>query len=163
MSTALGAGDLIRITGTERRVVSATTTTVTIGTAVTVSNGQSMTYRRRFAPSVTFAVEAGGMPGVEKKFRELQLHFGRRHIETMTVTFKSEHNDTSTSHVSVTPNDFVLGTQMNRPSTCRVEVPTAMKSAALLTVTISTDEAYAFFDLLGYSVTFEAMSERTGK
>jgi hypothetical protein len=161
--TDAAAGDLIRISGTEYRVTAVGSGTLTIGTAVTVSNGQAITYRGKVTSSVTFAVEAGGMPGVEKKFRELQLHFGRRHFETMTVTFKSEHNDTATGTVSVTPNDYSLGTQTNRPSTCRVEVPTSMKSAAMLTVTLSVAEAYGFFDLLGYSVTFEAMSERTGK
>lgn len=157
------AGDLIRISGTEYRVTAVGASSLTIGTAVTVTNGQAITYRGKVTSTVTFAVEAGGMPGVEKKFRELQLHFGRRHFETMTATFKSEHNDTATATVSVTPNDYVLGTQTNRPSTCRVEVPTSMKSAAMLTVTLSVAEAYGFFDLLGYSVTFEAMSERTGK
>jgi hypothetical protein len=163
-TTALAAGDLI-ITASETitaRVVSATATSIVLDTPVTVANGEQIYYFRAFTPVVTFAVEAAGVPGIEKQFRELQLHFGKRQFDNMTVTFSNEHSYSATAMVTVSSAEG-FGYFITRPSTIRIEVPAAMKQAALLTVSLSTTEAWAYFDLLGYSVSYEPISERTGK
>lgn len=163
--TALAAGDLYikNVLEGYRRVVSATTTAITLDSAVSVTNGETLFFYRSITPVVTFTVESAGVPGIEKQFRELQLHFGQRNFDNMTVTFSNEHSHTATATVTASPADFVLNTPVTRPSTGRIEVPAAMKSAAMLTISLSTTEAWGYFDLLGYSVSYEPISERSGK
>lgn len=138
------------------------TTSMTVDGTVTVTNNQSAIIYRAIPQTVTFAVDTGQAPGIEKQWREIQLHFGRRHFRSMSATFQTEHA-VSTAAVTIAPTDYVFGTIITGVSTVRVEIPASMRQGAMLTVTLAVSEAFMFFDLLGYSMTAEPISERTGK
>lgn len=161
-SAGVTVGDVVFIDGTYYRVTFVSAGHVAIDGDVSVVDTQPLTAYASIPVAMSFSMEATGIPGVEKHFREIQLHFGTRHFETLTVSFSNEHT-ASLSTVTVSPGDFVFANPITHLSTLRVSVPTAMHRSALLKVKISTSEALSYFTLLGYSATSEPVSERTGK
>lgn len=150
------------IGGAYYRITANGSTSITIDGTVTVADNDAITIYAYLSTSLAFAVESAGVPGIEKQFRELQLHFGVRLFKTLTVGFTSELSSSSAS-VTVTASDFAYGTPSTNPSTFRIEVPAEMKQAALLKVSLQMTGAFWYFNLLGYSVSYEPISEKTGR
>lgn len=155
-------GEAVNIGGTYYRITAATASSITIDGTVSVVDTDNLTAYAAPFSSLAFAVESAGVPGIEKQFREIQFHFGVRLFRTLTIGFSSELS-ASESQLVLTADDFAYRTPSSNPTTFRAEVPDAMKQAALLKVTMQVTGALQYFNLLGYSVSYEPVSEKTGR
>ncbi len=156
------AGAAAFIGGVRYRITATTSNSITISGTVTVAHAQAVTIYVPFSPTIAFVADAAQAPGIDKVIREVQLHFGYRHIEQLSVTFYGEKFSTGTT-VTVSPSDYSYSTEIERVTTIRVDVPLALRRSAMLRVSVTATEARGFFSLLGYSLTGETVSERTGK
>lgn len=105
---------------------------------------------------------SGGAPGLEKQWREGQLHFGQRVISDATVNVTGERED-SAQDVALSVGDaFALGDE--ELSSVRFGVPQETQRQAMLEVELDLGvRAGQHFRLLGVSLTGEGVSERTPK
>lgn len=158
-SNDLDSGDAIEIGGAFYRVTGATSTSITIDGTVSVTDNDVLTGYVAIPVTVVFAPDTGGAPGIEKRWREVQLHFGRQCVDTLTVTFANERG--ATASVTSRNADYEFGA-IEAP-TRRIAVPQTVQMGTSLFVAIQSDEALSYFTLLGVSATSEAVSERTGK
>lgn len=168
-TTAPSAGDILRNNSDYFVVTAGTATSVTISGTTSANNFDTLYLYRSYQTQFTFTPDTGGIPGVEKRWREVQLHFGKSAIRTLTVTFANEHGATgsvtstdSTYAITSGASAFPVGT-LSANVVRRIEVPHAVQRCAMLIVTVTIQEAGNFFDLYGISATFENVSERTGK
>lgn len=161
IATAPTAGDILTVYGTPYRVTGGTTTTVIISGTVSVSNLDPIYLFRSYQTQFTFTPDPGGAPGIEKRWREVQMHFGRNSFGTITATFTNERGASGT--VTSTDSSFAIGTVDSDTLVRRIAVPQAVQMCAALIVTVTMQEAWSFFDLYGISATSEPVSERTGK
>lgn len=110
---------------------------------------------------VGWIAQSGGAPGIEKQWRELQLHFGQQAIQEVTVSVTGEREDTAQT-VTVQPGTFSQSAVPPRLSTERIQVPQNAMRQAMLEVTLTfADVAGQRFTLLGNSMTTEGGTERT--
>lgn len=163
----VSAGDALLVDGGYYRVTgvgsfsNADNSYITVAGSPTVNDVDAMTVWLHRTVTLDFAMEAAGLPGVEKVFRELQLHFGHQLFTQLTVNFSNE-NDSTPVPVVINANT-PLTVPITYPTTVRVDVPEALQRSALLKVSITLAEALSYFRLLGYSATSEASSEKTGR
>lgn len=162
------AGDIIIIGGTYYRVTAvggfsnADNSYITIDGSVSVNDLDAMTAYLHYVSTVTFAMEAAGIPGVEKAFREVQLHFGERLFPAIVVNFTNEKDQTA-APVTVVDSTWTYGVPKTGPTTVRVDVPEMMQQSAMLKVSLTLPVVFSYFKLLGYSATSQAGSEKTGR
>ncbi len=114
-----------------------------------------------------------GTPGLEKHWRDWQLHLGLSCIRAAQVTFETERTEEASATnvaVTLTPNTFTAGTTfLDALSNQRVSVPTDCQRGAMLAVEIAfvdtntppAPQAFTQFKLLGMTPTGEDISERT--
>lgn len=160
--TLVFAGAAILISGTEYLITGVAGNNLTINGTVTVVDDASLRCDLPVTSILAFAMEAAGIPGVEKSFRELQLHFAHRLFRRLVVNFSNEKTSTAVP-VTVQPDDYVYGQPITRNTIVRVDVPRDLQRSALLKVSLTLVEAFSYYRLLGYSATSEASSEKTGK
>lgn len=130
--------------------------------AATISDDTDNAYIfRKQSISVTFAPDGGGAPGIEKRWREVQLHFGSYLAQQLSVSFANERTTSNT--VTVTDSNFAFGTADTGIRLVRVSVPQSVQMGSTLNVTISLAEAFSYFQLYGVSATAEPVSERSGR
>lgn len=157
------SGDALLVGGTYHRILSRiNSSTIALADAVTVTDGQVVTAFRHFTTTITFAMEAAGIPGVDKVFREVQLHFGERLFSKLTVNFTNE-KDLTLNPVTVVDSTFAFSTPKMGSTIIRVDVPENMQQSAQLKVSVTLAEAFSYFRLLGYSATSTPSSEKTGR
>jgi hypothetical protein len=162
LTSLVSVGDAVLVGGGYQLVTAVSGSTFTVASPVTVANGDVITFYRQYVTSMSFAMESAGIPGVEKMFRELQLHFAHRSFSKLLVSFSNEKSNTPVV-VTVAPDDFAIATPVTRLTTMRIDVPNDLRRSALLKVTLTLSGGLSYFRLLGYSATAEASSERTGK
>lgn len=158
----LAAGDAIKFGANYYRIVSTVPgVSITVDRALTIAAATGFA-GKFFTTTFKFALDSAGLPGIEKVFREIQLHFSEKLFSTLTVTFANEKGST-TKTVTVTDPNFAFKSPTLTPTTTRIEVPNDLRRSAMLFVTVSLAEAFSYFNLMGYSATSEASTERTGR
>lgn len=145
-----------------------------------IPGGSSPFTIRRTIPELwEWVIDAGGSAGVEKHWREIQLHFKNLLMNNQTTSFSgvstqpanntllvasfsNEQSGSTSETVTVVPPITALDTETGPYITVRLEVPMAMQRAAMLRVSVSIASTLASWQLLGWSKTMEEVSERTG-
>jgi len=110
----------------------------------------------------------GGAPGLEKQWRDCCFHFNKFYVHACTTTFDTEKNTTERS-VPLTQEGFgisafgagLFGLEVGAKNK-RADVPPAYVTAAQLRVGFTVREAWALWSSNGYTLNFEATTERTG-
>jgi hypothetical protein len=158
-------GDAVyNVTRSQYALVTAkTSTTVTVAGAhpTTWVSTDSIRFYKHYQFAVLWAPDGGGAPGVEKRWREVQIHTGVFLAHQITVLFGNEHGATGTATITDTsfePLGFNVGVRV-----ARVAVPTGVQMCTTLTVGLLMSEAFSYFELFGISSTSEPVSERSGK
>lgn len=121
---------------------------------------------RQYPISFTWAVDSRGTPGVESRWKQLQLHFAERLFDALTVTYKGEKSNNTGSvvvHGQASGTLPALDTPVRRLSTLRAKVADDFERVAMQQITVSFAQALVSFELLGYSGTGEPITERTGQ
>lgn len=116
---------------------------------------------KSISASLTLAPDVGGAPGIEKRWREVQAHFGDLLAYQLFWSFTNER--AASGSVTRTDSNFAISTPTTGVRLERVAVPLAAQMGSALTVTLSLSEAFSYFHLYGLSATSEVVSERTGK
>lgn len=113
--------------------------------------------------ALKWMANSGGAPGIEKQWREGQLHFGQECISTATVNVTGERQKTD-QPVTISPNDNPLTAAAEVLTTQRFGIPGDAQRQAMLEVEVDFGErAGQYFKLLGVSLTAEGSSEKTPK
>lgn len=116
--------------------------------------------------TVTWATHVFSQPAATKQAREMHMHFKQADFNTGTLTFKVDKNTipssgpTPISPGSVYSTDKFIG-PWEQPQQYRVLIPQDAQRGAYFTFTWSTNEAFAYWSLNGFSVVYENTSERT--
>jgi hypothetical protein len=145
-------------------VTAKTSTTVTVAGAhpSTWLSTDSIRFYKHYQFAVLWAPDSGGAPGIEKRWREIQIHTGVFLAHSLTVFFANEKSTTLFT-VTLTDSDFEVLDYTVGVRVARVAVPTGAQMCTTLTVGLLMSEAFSYFELFGISSTAEPVSERSGK
>lgn len=165
--SAVGIGDALelpRATGTMYRVVGSDATHVDF-TAVLTPASTNARVIVGYPVTATWVGDSRGTPGVESRWRQLQLHFQQRLFDKILVRYQGEKSDT-TEPVTVRgrmSGSFAFFTAVSRLSTLRAKVPDNFERVAIQTISLELEEAFSYFKLLGYSGSGAQVTDRTGQ
>ncbi len=144
------AGDTISVTGTTNGAPGQSTT---------------LLVKKAIKPiQLRWMAQAGGAPGIEKQWREGQIHFNQQMLsDTTTIDVTGERERTAQS-VTIGTVTVPQGLATVELSTIRFGIPINAQRQALLEVELDLGvRAQQYFQLLGVSLTAEATGERTPK
>lgn len=112
---------------------------------------------------VGWLAAASGAPGLEKQFRELQLHFGQQALEQISVSVTGERQATPQT-VTLEPGTWSDSLTADALSTLRVAWPSdAMRQSMVQVLMSLATLAGQRFRLLGSSLTYDGATEKTPK
>lgn len=141
-------------------------TTVTVHSDNTPFTGTA-TWSKAISCEVAWAAQTAGAPAQLKHFRECQIHFRKHHFYAADAKFST---DLATSEVSVplvfSDRASVVGVDQRTrvlPANKRVYVPKEHQRASAIQVGFVCSEAYAMWQLNGYTLEVEQGSERGNK
>ncbi len=181
LSSAAGveAGDLLWQSDALYTVVEEVTGNA-VRTAITVAFAAGAALILKPVPvSLQFAPDTGGQPGLEKQVRDVILHFKRlntlqwdepnnKEPGHVNVTFSTEKHVDEEPPVRIDRGGWGLqayGTSPwgdpNGPADERVAVPQAFQKARQLRLGLTVNQAGCSWELCGYSLESEVVSERS--
>lgn len=165
---SVGVGDVLYYAGNETfyRVTAVGSGYVDFDSGVLTGSIGDVYIFRGYDIAITWAGDPSGAPGVESRWRQLQLHFKERLFDKLFATFageKSNSTETVTVRGQASGTPFAYFTSVNRLSTLRAKVPDGLERVAIQTISLTMHEALSFFRLLGRSGSSQSVSERTGQ
>lgn len=138
-------------------------TYITLATNVTPQVGVTIDIIRPINSTFQWLIDPGGSPAVLKHWREVQLHFAYLLIHAAIVATFSNERTTTTKSVTLEPELSLLSTTTQTPIEVAVAVPSVLQRAAMVQASININLPWASWQLLGWSKTHEAISEKTGR
>jgi hypothetical protein len=134
-------------------------TAFTISTAAVNSATQATTVFTPFTCTVEWLDNAAGDPHTSKQFREATLHFQKANYYAGSATFKTDLS-TSSATSSLQSTSFSAGAEPTEIMNKRLLVPAAKQRGNLVRVGFSIAEAMASWQLAGYTLEIDGVSQR---
>lgn len=112
---------------------------------------------------VGWLAQSGGAPGIEKQWREVQIHFGQQAIDSFELEVSGERDAaTQTSTVDVGTLTATLDAGAEKLTTIRAGIPVDSMRQAMVEISLSFSETPGqHFRILGNTLTTETSTERT--
>jgi len=160
--TRLSAGDAVLIGGAYYRITDIDPAgQISIDGTVTVAGGATITAYAKYTVQHTWAGDSGGTPGVESRWRHLQLHFKEHLFKNITLSFQGE-KAANIENVTVEDTTFAMATPVKRLTNSWGKVADNFERAAILRISCTLQEALSYFRLLGISRSAQPITEKTG-
>lgn len=162
--TSVAVGDSIEAAGWRGTITAINGSVLTVsGFTGTAATGV-VTISKAIPCSLTWVAQDAGSPTVVKHYRTAHLLFRRKLFYTGKMTFAAEHSQTLEA-VDIVFSDraFAVGTALSTrsfPISKMVLVPKEKQRACYLQVGFNITEAYSAWQLNGYGLDFEGVSEK---
>jgi hypothetical protein len=135
------------------------------GTIPTLNAGNGLTFYEYFECSVKPNTVIGSSPNQGKQFREFKVHFKNKFNRTFSFTTTSDL-DRAEQVVEVTDTSFEINDSVewgvwSDPYVMRDLIPAEHQICTYLNCKFSVAEAHSYWQLNGFSLTYEVLSEST--
>lgn len=127
--------------------------------------GTRLNLKKGIETEIRWAANVGGDPSIGKQFRDLRLHFKMAHFHAAEALFQRNGSDEEKA-VALEDHNFADNAppnwgDLNDPEMIRTLVPADQQRADYLRVGFRVKGAWSLWQLNGYSLHFEPVSERT--
>lgn len=153
-TSGLAAGYVLVRAGVKSVIVSVDSgTVVTVKESVAFGTGSATVYTG-YPVTVEYAPQFAGAPSLAKHFSHLTLHFNKANINSYTATFRTEQS-TSSSTPTLTTTGFSTGAAPTTLVNVPIIIPLEKQRGDYCHIGISVQEAYAVWQLNGYTLDAE--------
>ncbi len=109
--------------------------------------------------TLEYAPQFAGEPGVSKQFKETTLHFHNANTDLLSATFRTDLA-TSSSTTPVSSPSYAPATTPVEFLNLRLITPLEKQRGNMCRVGLSIKEAWSMWQLAGYSMDVEGVSQR---
>lgn len=173
--TGIGAGDVLEYGDGYFRVLAVAGPSDSAGGLITIDAPSAdsdaigpigeddvVTVHKHIPVVLRWKPDSDDQPGLEKHWRQVQLHFKEYLVNELTANFYDDEHTTA-QPVTVGNDDFEIGVPIDRLLKKRATVPKNVRRTASLAIELELDEAFSFFKLLGYSTSENTGTEKSGE
>ena len=122
------------------------------------SVGNTLTFRG-FQVTLEYAPQFAGSPGTSKQFKEVTYHFNNANFSTLSATFRTDLDTVASTASFFTPGYATSKNPLEFLNE-RLLVPLEKQRGALCRIGISSKEAWSSWQLAGYSLEIDGVSNR---
>lgn len=134
-----------------------------LGDIATWEDGDALEFFKPIPVRIRWRPDPDGQPGLEKHWRQVQLHLKNHLTRILTASFYDDAHEDAAPPVVMTDAAYEIGTVARRLLKRRVTPPRNVRRTAALGIELELEEAFSFFELLGYSTSEEPSTERSGE